>query len=925
MVLESRRRACGGACAVLLEGEAGVGKTALWRCGVQDARADGWRILHSAPTGSESRLGFAALGDLLDRDWDELAPALARPQRIALERALLRRGAPTGTTLVDERTIGVATLSCLRILAAQGPVVVAIDDLHWVDAASAAVLRFALRRLTDEPILVLAARRLPHLPRSTTELDRLLSDERVVRVRVAPLTVAAIHDLLATRLDFHPPRPVLLRLYELSGGNAFFALEIARELVRQGAAPGASDALPVPGSVRELIHARFARLSRPTLRVLLATAALARPTRDLLAGVDAEADTALAQARDAGVIELVPGERVRFTHPLFASVLYEQAPLADRRRVHARLSGLIEDLEERARHLALATVGVDDAVAAQLDGAIVCAGARGAPQAAAELSDLAARLTADPSKRAERVLASCEHHRAAGNLGLATDRAREVLDTAHGPGLRARALVVLGTIATDSEGVAAGLPYFRRAVREPGAPRSLRCDVHHKLAWLSLVSADARRAEGHAYAMMRLADEDDPAAVAAAAATLSHAVVARGRPVPRELLARALRLEAGVRSTQPWVWSETGPAVLEGVVLLWGGELEEARVALERLLAEAEERGHLWVEMMALAYLSSVQTGLGRPREGLALAERYLELAVMVGQEAHRAGALWPLAVAAGWLGDGARATEAAEEGLALARRTGHTLYVIGHLTALGAVQLSLGAPDAAAVTLLEAHAVADAGGIASPARFPLLANAVEALVLCGELERARPLVAEHDAIARALGRPWVLALAARCAALLAAGDGEDQVAQEAFEAALRQHAQQPRPLDLARTLLAAGAAHRRARRKSAAREALTQAADIFAQAGAEQWSRRARSEMARIGGRSGPGAGELSATETEIADRVADGLTNREIAEALHLSARTVEWNLSRVYRKLGVRSRTELAVAIGGRAERRTPGVEE
>ena len=263
-----------------------------------------------------------------------------------------------------------------------------------------------------------------------------------------------------------------------------------------------------------------------------------------------------------------------------------------------------------------------------------------------------------------------------------------------------------------------------------------------------------------------------------------------------------------------------------------------------------------------------------------------------------------------------ASATQAAEEGLALARHTGHTLYVIGHLTALGAVQLSLGAPDTAAVTLLEAHDLAHAGDIVSPARFPLLANAVEALVHCGELERARPLVAEHDAVARALGSSWARALAERCTGRWRRAP----VTIRSLRRLSRPHSParaQPRPLELARTLLAAGTAHRRARRKSAAREALSRRPTSSPRRERSIWARRARAEMARIGGRPGRAAGELSATESAIADRVADGLTNREIAEALHLSARTVEWNLSRVYRKLGVRSRTELAVAHSARAQ--------
>jgi DNA-binding CsgD family transcriptional regulator len=908
---ESLERAQTEACAVVFEGEPGIGKTAVWRRGVQEARDRGLRLLTSAPTGSEARLAYAALGDLLDPVLDEVAAELAAPQRVALERALLRRSPGAGRALVDERTIGVATLSALRGLAAGGPLLVAIDDLQWVDPASAVALRFALRRLAAEPILVLATRRVQPSAPGERELHRILTDERVQCLTLEPLSVGAIHEVLVSRLSVHMPRPVLLRLHELTRGNAFFALEIARELAARRITPAPGDPLPVPGSVRELVQTRFARLSPSTRRVLLAASALARPSRAQLQAVDDAADTAIAQAIEAGLIEIV-GERVRFTHPLFASILYEQAPLAQRRAIHARLSELVADLEERARHLALATSGVDDGVAQELDEAVHGAGRRGAPQAAAELCDLAARLTSDPARRAARVLASAEHHRQAGNLALATDRAREVVEGAREPELRARALAVLGAVTTDGEGVEAGMAFYRRARRERGSPPSVRCDVHHKLAWMALVEADARRAERHAYAMTRLSDPRDPAAVASAEATLSHAIVARGRPVPRERLARAVALEARARGDRPWVWSETGPTVLEGVVLLWGGELEEAAVPLQRILEEAVGGGHLWLEMMALAYLSAIETGLGRPRRGLELAQRYLEMAEMVGQDGHRAGALWPLAVAAGWLGHTERATAAAQESLAIAQRTGHGLYVIGNLSVLGAIELSLGHAAQAADTLSRAWARARAGGIASPARFPVLADGVEALAAVGELQRAAELAAEHDRISRTLNRPWALALAARCAGVLADARGDQTRADEAFAQALAQHALQDRPLDHARTLLAYGASARRARRKSAAREALQGALDIFEAAGAGVWAQRARAELQRIGGRSASPEGELSATESAIAERVAAGQTNREVGLALHMSARTVEWNLSRVYRKLGVRSRTELARAL-------------
>ena len=579
--------------------------------------------------------------------------------------------------------------------------------------------------------------------------------------------------------------------------------------------------------------------------------------------------------------------------------------------MHARLSVLVEDLEQKARHLALATPGVDERVASQLDLAAGAAAARGGPRAAAELCDLAARLSPASAQRALRVLASAEYHHRAGSLGLATDRAREALGVATEPSVRARALAVLGTVAGDTEGIESATALYRRALREPAISRELRADLHQKLAWLRLLGADARGAERHARAMLRIADGIDPAAEAAAGATLSLVLAARARPVLTGF-PNHVRSSAGA-SARPWAWSEIGPAALEGVVLLWAGELEQARSPLEAMLRDAGESADPWREIHALAYLSALETNLGRPARGRELALRYLELAGAADQDAQRAGALWPLASAAGWLGRTDEARDAARQGLELAERTGHCLYVIGNLTAAGAVELSLDNPAVAATALQRAWKLMSGGGVESPGRFPVLPDLVEALVAVGEPDRATAAARELRRIARRLDRPWTRALAARCAAMAAEARGQETTAVAAFERALREHGQQERPLDRARTLLAYGALHRRRRRKLRARELLGSALELFESAEAAQWAERTRVELGRIGGRHSAAAGTLSATESEIARLVAAGRTNREVAAALHLSARTVEWNLSKLYRKLGVRSRTELAGALG------------
>jgi DNA-binding CsgD family transcriptional regulator len=312
--------------------------------------------------------------------------------------------------------------------------------------------------------------------------------------------------------------------------------------------------------------------------------------------------------------------------------------------------------------------------------------------------------------------------------------------------------------------------------------------------------------------------------------------------------------------------------------------------------------------MHSLAYLSALLTGLGELRQGMTLAEECLTLATAAGQVSQRAGALWPVAVAAAWLGDEERGRAAAGEGLALAAGSGHMLYAIGCQAALGLIELSSGRVAEAVDVLDAALTQARRSGIEALGRVSVLPDLIEAVAHTGDVARAGALAKELDARARLLNAPWALAVANRCHGLVAAAAGDTDAAMAVLKRALAEHDRQPRAPERARTELVLGAVVRRTGLKRAARELLERAASTFEAIGARSWASRARHELSRIGGRAAPAAGELSATEAAIAELVRAGQTNREIAAALHLSPRTVEWNLSRTYRKLGVRSRTEL-----------------
>ena len=355
-----------GPAGLVLDGEAGIGKTELWRSAVAGAREGGYAVLEARPSEAERELTFAGLSDLLAGLGDEIT-ALPAPRRRPLSVALLLE--ESGGSPPDARGIAVATLELMRRLASRGPLLVAIDDVQWLDRASAAALAFALRRAPPERVGVLLACRAGEP--AALELDRTSDPERLV---VRPLSLGAVRLVLGQRLGVTFPRATLRRLYERSGGNPFFALELGRALRDRVGALGPGDDLPVPVDLARLLRERLASLPPGTAEPLAAVAALAEPARRFV-----EADGALDPAFAAGVLVL-EGDRVRFAHPLLAAAAYEALPPAARLALHRRLADVVADPEQRARHLALGAVGPDPALAAVLDEAATRALARGHPR-----------------------------------------------------------------------------------------------------------------------------------------------------------------------------------------------------------------------------------------------------------------------------------------------------------------------------------------------------------------------------------------------------------------------------------------------------------------------------------------------------------------------------------------------------------------
>jgi len=293
-------------CAVAIVGEPGIGKTTLWQAAVDHARAQGARVLVARPTESEARLAFAGLADLLADVPDELFARLPEPQRVGLDAALLR--APSARP-PERRVVGAGFLTLLRALAGESEVVCAIDDLHWLDASSAAVIEFALRRLGEEPVRGLVSVRATELGRAPMPaLERALEVEHL---ELGALSVAALHRVLAQELGRTFPRPTLVRITQAAGGNPLYAIEIARELDRRGE-HDLSGRVPVPQGLDALVRARVRALPAVTRDALLRAAALARPDTETIDPVE------LVPAEEAGLVRVEVDGRIEFVHPLFA-------------------------------------------------------------------------------------------------------------------------------------------------------------------------------------------------------------------------------------------------------------------------------------------------------------------------------------------------------------------------------------------------------------------------------------------------------------------------------------------------------------------------------------------------------------------------------------------------------------------------------
>ena len=744
-----------GAAALVLEGDAGIGKSTLWLAGVEHARAQGLRVLSARPVEAEAGLAHAGLGDLFEDVLDDVLPVLAPPRRRALEVALLlqeRSGDP-----VDHRAVAVAVRGVLELLSEREPILIAVDDVPWLDPSSSTSLAFALRRLTMNNVRLLFARRIADGARASV-LEQAFGGEHTRRLPVGPLSVGALHRFLFDRLGRHFARQTLLRIHERSGGNPFFALELARSL---GTEIDPLQPLPVPESLEQLVRARINGLPASTREVLALAAALGTPSESLLERAGVAAD-AVESAVAANVIERENGT-VRFTHPLLSSVLYQDLG-EERRSVHARIAGIVDDPLLRARHLALSRDMPDPEVAGALDDAARLAADRGALAVAAELAEQALRLTPPDGhdERHRRALAAARAQHAAGEWTRARTIATELLAETEIGALRVEALLLLAELESGDRGVA----LLEAALAEASAPPGLRSLAQSRMAWATCFRGGCVPALDHARAALALADAEDDDALRSYALTV-HATIGcfSGDAAASAHAARALELATAAGDAK--LLEEAVFAV--AAVRISCRNSDAARLLLQRDYDDWRDRDEPR-SARALWSLAWVEIWAGRWEDAADHAARCRDLRLQYGLE--RPDDLLPAALVAVHRGELGPARTYTERMLQLSDP------YLGEqapppLATLGLLHLWGGDTAAGAAWLGKADQRASQLGWGEPCNRWWSADYAEALLELGRIDDAVRVVDVWEADATRLGRDWVLAQVTRCRGLVAAAQGD--------------------------------------------------------------------------------------------------------------------------------------------------------
>ena len=883
--------------ALVLRGDPGIGKTALLEYAIE--RAEGFRVLRAVGIESESKLAFSGLHQLL-------RPVLGALDQVpeAGAEALRRSLALAEPGEVNPFLVYAGALQLLAAAAEREPILAVVDDAHWLDPASAEAITFAARRLEAESVAVLFAVR----EGETTRLDA----RGIPELWIKGLSAEAAGELLAEVNGGSIAAAVAGRLVAATEGNPLALVEIP-PMLSEGQRAG-TDPLDDPLAVGESVERAFlsrARSLSPRAREALLIAA-ASDSGDLaaIARAGGGSTAALDEAEESGLVQVRAGELL-FRHPLVRSAIYSAATTSARREAHTALAEAFgsEDADRRAWHLGAAAIGPDEAIASALEEAAERAQGRGGMAAQARLLERSAALTSDPEQRASRL----------GQAGWA----------AFSAGWSEEAMTLLGQ----------GLELTEDPLT--------RADLHDALAYLNWSQASSGDQAETCIAEAERVEGVDPIR---AARLLWHASgevslrfdIERHRElaeriwslvedqdeaqIPHGLAARAWQAVLDGDLSQGIALAERGAAIVGPDSALSGGGLlidfAECLAALEqyrsadRMLARAvplyRDGGMLVALIAALSVLSGLELNRGRLERAMAAATESLQRARELDLSRHVAWALICMAGVEAVLGrDEACRAHAAE---AVATRAQADVEIEAHaLDALGRLELGQGCAQESIHRFERVREFAGVAGGGTP-YLRWRPDLIEAYARTNrQAEAARELAALESLKASGLG-PWASAAIARCRGLLA----DEETFAEAFAEALRLCTDSVSPFERARTELVYGERLRRAGRRLDSREQLRSALDQFERLGASSWAERAREELRASGEtarkRDPALVDELTPRELEIALQVADGGTNKEVAARLFLSPKTVELHLGRVYRKLGIRSRTELARLMPG-----------
>lgn len=911
----------GHPASLLLSGEAGVGKTALLEHAA--ASAGGMLLLQARGVEAESELPYSGLFELLRPLLGDLA-ALPERQVQALSAALALGPA----VAADPFAVAAATLSLLAAAAGRGPVLVIVDDLQWLDSASVEALAFAVRRLVHEPVAVLVGLR------SATRIGVGLATTgggtepplgfAVLELRGLDRPGSAA--LLASRLGTPLHDDLAERLYVETAGNPLALIELPRLLpggVIASLEAIGNEPLPVAQRLEQVFRRAAAGLAPEAQRALLVAAANDSADVDPVLAAIAVLGLPLGALDDAEASGLlsVRDAQLRFRHPLVRSSIYQAAEPAARRDAHRALAIALETVPgshaRRAWHLAAATVGHDRAVASMLEDAAHSARERGAFVAAARAWEKAARLWPEPPEVARRLYAASENWQLANHYDHAVALLEEAATLTDEPAL-----------AADIDHLLLGIDVWRGPALSAAA--RLRAAATR---WVSIAPERAVRMLADATLAAITGGELSVALEAATAASaIAPAAGADAELVAALQLGKARILTGDVDGGYPTLVRavtellaspslEHQAALVQAVPALMTVEAYALADAVLSSVISAQRRA---TALGLLAYSLGARSELEVRMGHWADAEADAAEAVQLAAEARQYGQLsYNLARAArleAALGREDDCREHAERALDLAARHAFgSTFPFAH-AALGLLDLGAGRIAAAVTSLEEAGRQWDKMGFREPGRLEWQADLVEALARAGRLAEAeqRLDVLEHQAAAchipERAGRPGTActlarAAAARCRGLLAEPDESEPF----FRRALEWHAWSGTPFEMARTQLCYGEQLRRAGRRVDARPLLTAALAEFERLGALPWASRAETELAATGAKMPPRRArpieQLTPQELQVVRLVASGATNREAGAALFVTPKTIEFHLAKIYRKLDLRSRTELA----------------